>query len=91
MECHRGTTVVPTSEGLPEELIFPHTDQKCLVAPEILLYHIDGSGEDDTDVLHIFLLEGNDLAFAENGCVIGDAVQHGAAVLLGNAFKERSV
>lgn len=43
LECHRGTTVVPTSEGLPEELIFPHTDQKCLVAPEILLYHIDGS------------------------------------------------
>ena len=91
MECHRGTTVVPTSEGLPEELIFPHTDQKCLVAPEILLYHIDGSRKDDANVLHIFLLEGDDLAFAENSGMIGNTVQHGATVLLGDALKERGV
>ena len=42
-------------------------------------------------MLHIFLLEGDDLAFAENGRVLGDAVQHGATVLLGDALKERGV
>ena len=42
-------------------------------------------------MLHIFLLEGDDLAFAENSGMIGNTVQHGATVLLGDALKERGV
>ena len=91
LKCHRGTAVVPAGEGLSEKLIFPHADQKRLISPDVFIYNNDASRKDDANVFHIFLLEGDDLAFAESGGVIGDAVQHGATVLLGDAFKERSV
>ena len=74
MECHRGTAIVPAGEGLSEELVFPHADQKRLIPPEVFLYHIDGSRKDDANVFHIFLLEGDDLAFAENGRVIAAGI-----------------
>ena len=56
--------VVPLHhEGFSEDFILLHISENCLTTPDILFHHMDGSLQNDTDVLYGLFFHENDFSF----------------------------
>ena len=83
--------IFAAGKGFSEQLVFPHTNQHRLVAPEILLDHIYGAFQNDADVFDILIFQRNGFPFMICPDSVSETGQHSLKIFGLDSLEERRI